>query len=129
KILSANKTAVDSYASLNLKITKGFDIFSLFTEEQKPRFKRYYDRALAGEHFEVTEHYKFGDRNQYFAVVYSPIRDENGEVTAAVSFGKDISEMMLAKLQTENSERYIKALLDVSADSIMTLDRDFKVVD
>lgn len=129
KILSANKTAVDSYASLNLKITKGFDIFSLFTEEQKPRFKRYYDRALAGELFEVTEHYKFGDRNQYFAVVYSPIRDENGEVTAAVSFGKDVSEMMLAKLQTENSERYIKALLDVSADSIMTLDRDFKVVD
>lgn len=129
KIITANKAMVDSYSSLNFKIEKGFDIFNLFIEEQKPKFKAYFDRALGGELFEVTEHYKFGDRNQYFAVVYSPIRDENGEVTAAVSFGKDVSEMMLAKLQTENSERYIKALLDVSADSIMTLDRDFKVVD
>lgn len=101
KILSANKTAVDSYASLNLKITKGFDIFSLFTEEQKPRFKRYYDRALAGEHFEVTEHYKFEDRDQHFVITYSPLRSEQGEVIGAVLFGKDISEMILAKLKAE----------------------------
>src|SRR5690606_1325338 len=129
RVITANKATIDSYASLNLQIGKGCDIFKLFTEEQKSKFKAYYDRALSGEYVEATEHYKFSDRDQYFAVVYSPIRNGKGEVTGAVSFGKDVSEMMQARLDIENSERYIKALLDISADSIMTLDKDFKVVD
>lgn len=101
KIITCNKATQDSYSGYGFTIEKGFDIFRLFSEEQKTKYKAYYDRALKGETFEVTENYKFENRDQYYSVTYSPLRNEKGEIMGAASFGKDISESVTAKLQAE----------------------------
>jgi len=101
KIILCNKTTADSYVSSGLKLDKGFDIFRVISPEQKAKYKAMYDRAFAGEHYEITENYKFEDKDQYYAVTYSPLRNDKGEVIAVASFGKDITESVLAKLKTE----------------------------
>lgn len=101
KIVLCNKMTADSYVSAGLKIEKGFDIFRVISPEQKAKYKAMYDRAFAGEHYEITENYKFEDKDQYFSVTYSPLRNDKGEVIAVASFGKDITESVLAKLKTE----------------------------
>lgn len=105
KIITCNKSTVDTYKGAGLEIDKGFDIFKLFTGDQKDKYKAYYDRALQGESFEVTEHYKFEEREQFFVVNYSPLRNEDGEIVAAACFGKDITEMVKAK---ENAEKLLE---------------------
>src|SRR5690606_5960772 len=97
KIITCNKATQESYKKTGLSIAKGLDIFRLFSEEQKPTYRGYFERALSGEAFEVTENYKFDDRDQYFSVNYSPLRNAKGEIMGAASFGKDITESVNAK--------------------------------
>jgi PAS domain S-box-containing protein len=101
KIILCNKTTSDTYSSYGFKVEKGFDIFRVISPEEKDKYKTLYDRALGGEHFEITESYKFGELDQYYAVTYSPLRNDKGEVIAAVAFGKDITESVQGKLKTE----------------------------
>lgn len=101
KIISCNKTTYDTYAKFGMEVGKGFNIFDLFTEEQRPIYKAYYDRALNGETFEATERYSFKDKEQHFAVTYSPLRDQSGAIIAAAVFGKDISEIVSARTKSE----------------------------
>lgn len=101
KIITCNKATLDTYKGSGFRIEKGFDIFKLFTEEQKPKYKAYFERALNGEAFEVTENYKFENREQYYSVNYSPLRNEKGEIMGAASFGKDVTESATSKLKAE----------------------------
>ncbi|WPP49864.1 PAS domain-containing protein [Catalinimonas niigatensis] len=101
KIITCNKSTSETYKTSGLEVGKGFDIFELFQDEQKAKYKAFYDRALKGEFFEVTEKYQYGDRIQHFTVTYSPLRDEKGEIVGAACFGKDVTEMIIAKEKTE----------------------------
>ena len=101
KIITCNKATMDTYKGSGFRIEKGFDIFRLFTEEQKPKYKAYFERALSGEAFEVTENYKFENRDQYYSVNYSPLRNEKGDIMGAASFGKDVTESVASKLKAE----------------------------
>ncbi|MBT1701897.1 PAS domain-containing protein [Chryseosolibacter indicus] len=101
KVISCNKTTYDTYAKFGMEVGKGFNIFDLFTEEQRPTYRAYYDRGLNGETFEVTERYSFKDREQHFAVTYSPLRDKNGAITGVAIFGKDVSEAVSARTRVE----------------------------
>lgn len=101
KIISCNKATRETYKASGLEVGKGFDIFDLFTDEQKPKYKSFYDRALQGEFFEVTEKYQYGGKVQYFTVTYSPLKNEKGEIIGAACFGKDVTETISAKEKTE----------------------------
>jgi PAS domain S-box-containing protein len=101
KIILCNNATNKTYSSMGIKLEKGFDIFRVISPEEKDKYKALYDRALGGEHFEITESYKFGDLDKYYAVTYSPLRNEEGVVVAAAAFGKDITESVSAKIRTE----------------------------
>lgn len=170
KIILSNKTLKDTYKAAGLEIEKGFDIFQLFEKEDKAKYKALYDRAFAGEAFTINESYKYGDLEQYFEISYSPLRDEKGNVTSVVFFGKDITEATKAKKKTEellkesqqqteelrtqeeelkqnmeelsateeemrrvlkevqDRNHYNDELLNVSSDSIVTLDKNYRVI-
>ncbi|GAA5027909.1 hypothetical protein GCM10011506_15700 [Marivirga lumbricoides] len=100
-IIVCNKTTTETYSASGLQVGKGFNILRLFEEEQKEIYKGYYDRALSGEKFEVSESYKYNGKEQFFIVNYSPLRNENGEINGCVVFGKDITESTEAKMETE----------------------------
>ncbi|QHT67687.1 PAS domain-containing protein [Rhodocytophaga rosea] len=101
KIIICNQTTKEAYQQMGVTLEKGYDILSLFNPEQKATYKSYYDRALGGEYFEITQKYLFGEVEQYFSTIYSPLRNTEGEIIGAAAFGKDITETILAKNQAD----------------------------
>lgn len=101
KVRSANKTLIESYAAMGVEVGKGFDILKLFNEAERPKYTAYYERALSGEAFHLTERYQSHGFDSYFLIQYTPIRNADGEVDAAAVFAKDISEMMKAQKNAE----------------------------
>lgn len=101
KVRSANKTLIESYAAMGVEVGKGFDILKLFNEAERPKYIAYYERALSGEAFHLTERYQSHGFDSYFMIQYTPIRNGDGEVDAAAVFAKDISEMMKAQKNAE----------------------------
>lgn len=101
KVLSANKTLIESYAAMGVDVGKGFDILNLFSEAERPKYIAYYERTLSGEAFHLTERYQSHGFDSYFLIQYTPIRTNEGEVIAAAVFAKDISEMVKAQKNAE----------------------------
>lgn len=106
KIISANKASIDSFRSSGVEVKSGLDIFTLISAEQRELFKSYYDRALGGEAFEVTETYSYGSKEQNVVLTYSPLRNEKGEIIGAVEFTKDVTDLVQA---TNEAEKLLKA--------------------
>jgi PAS domain S-box-containing protein len=106
KIISANKASIDSFKSSGIEVAPGLDMFKLISDEQREMFKGFYDRALGGEDFEVTENYSFGNKVQHVVLSFSPLRNEKAEVIGVVEFTKDISALVEA---TNEAERLLKA--------------------
>ncbi len=101
KVVSANKTLIESYAAMGVEVGKGFDILKLFSEVDRPKYIAHYERSLSGEGFQLTERYQSHGFDSYFLIQYTPIRNNDGEVIAAAVFAKDISEMMKAQKNAE----------------------------
>jgi PAS domain S-box-containing protein len=101
KVVSANKTTLQSYASMGVQVTKGFNVFNLFNDADRPKYKAFYERALGGEAFHLTERYQSHGFDSYFLIQYTPIRNNDGEITVAAVFAKDITEMMKAQQHSE----------------------------
>lgn len=82
-------------------------------EDDRTKAKQNFDRALAGEHFVVTE--EFGDENlsrRYYEDVYGPIRDARGEVVGLTIYLTDITEQKLAQDQLEIYRLRLESLVE-----------------
>ncbi|MBT29615.1 MAG: hypothetical protein CMO01_08120 [Thalassobius sp.] len=101
QILLCNTSTKAIYKGYGLQIDKGFNVLDIVSNEEKQKYQSFYDRALNGESFEVTEHYKFKEEDQYFVIVYSPLRDTENEIIGAACFGKNITETIVAKERAE----------------------------
>jgi len=128
RVTNCNTKFLKMFEGMNLEVGKGFDINKLFaTKEEAVKNIALYERAFRGETFETNDHYKFGDIDAYFLTSYVPLWNK-GVVEGIAIFAKDVTAMMVAKNEVEASSKYIKGLLDVSGDAIMTIGRDNKII-
>ncbi|MDJ1479563.1 PAS domain S-box protein [Cytophagaceae bacterium YF14B1] len=169
-VVVCNQKIKDTYKHYGLTVDKGFPILQVFGDEQREIYRGYYNRALAGESFEITEKFDLYGTLQYFVQTYSPLRDDSGAVIAIVIFAKEITETIQAKEQAETllqdaqthaeqmkaqeeelrqnmeeisatqeemqrllsdvqkKETEVRELINVSSDSILTLDRHYTLV-
>ena len=126
KVITCNDVFKSTYKGM--EIAQGFDIRKLFsTGSELSRYEALYGRAFNGEAFDVNDHYTFGDIDAYYIISYIPLRNTDGEVDAVAVFVKDVTELTVAKIKTEQSERIAKNLIDISGDSIVTIGRDYKI--
>ncbi len=105
QIMSFNKAFAAGFDGMGLKMEKGFEILQLFDDKDKTKHRAYYDRALGGEAFDITDHSSVNNIDAYYAISYAPLMDENGRVTAAAVFAKDVTEMVQARAKTEKMYR------------------------
>jgi PAS domain S-box-containing protein len=108
RILSYNKSfaaALEAFAG-NIDLN-GFPYLDLFpTEAEKQHQKALYERAFNGENFEVTNEYNVENgETLYVTTNLAPLRDENNEIFAVASFGKDITKLMVIQ---KNSEKLLE---------------------
>ena len=102
RILNFNETFKSAYSGMDVVIERGLAIRKLAaTEEDADRYEKSYRRALNGEAFRATEHYKYGSITAYYDVSYVPMRDNEGRVHAIAIFTSDITELTVAKQKAE----------------------------
>ncbi len=104
RIIGSNKVFSGALEAMGLKAGKGFEMLSLFAHDdvQRAQQKAYYDRALAGEHFQVSDMFTTNGVKSYYMNHYSPIRDAEGKIYAIACYAKDVTALMTA--QNENTE-------------------------
>jgi len=89
-------------------------------DDDRERAREHFNRALAGESFTVIEQY--GDEKltrRFYEDVYSPIRDENGEIIGLTLYLTDITERLNAE---EELERYRTQLEELVQERTMQLE-------
>ncbi|UII27924.1 PAS domain-containing protein [Fulvivirga maritima] len=102
KLLNFNQSIQNNYKKSGLELKAGMSIFDLIDEKLHDAHKAHYDRVLSGEKFEVTDSFILNGKDHFFLTTYNPLKDENGKVTAAAVFGKDITEQELSRREAEN---------------------------
>ena len=127
-VVHFNEAMSASYSGMGIKIVKGFDLSKIFSEEEWPKFKAHYDRALQGESFEVIEEYHSHGFDSYFVITYSPLRNEKNEIIAAAVFAKDTTQTVKAQKEAENLQRYYHDVIEGMSDCVVTIDRNYTIV-
>ncbi|MEJ1240971.1 PAS domain-containing protein [Chryseolinea sp. T2] len=127
RVIRFNRVFASSFNGL--KVEKGLDILTMFDEEaEKTRKKAVYNQAFEGKVVESIDHISIGGHDLYFKVTHSPLTGADGTITSIAIFASNITELQRSKEQAEQKEKAISELINVSSDSILTIDKDFKVV-
>jgi PAS domain S-box-containing protein len=102
KVIHFNQAFTETIKGLGFSDPEGFDLMSGYTsEEEKEKSKVLYERAFAGESFEVTTDFTFGDQTIYFNTNYAPLRNDMGEIIAVANFVKNVTETVLSQKEME----------------------------
>ncbi len=124
---SGQKEIVKNIFDIELKT--GMNVFNFLPEENKPVMKKYYDRALAGEHFDMVYESKTDPENiQYWESRFSPIKDKTGEITGLTVFSSNITQKVEAEKKLEQNERRFRTLIENSPFCIHELNREGRLI-
>ena len=93
KVLNYNRAYEESVKATGVVVTKGMDALVFYaTEEEKKQNRALYDRALAGETFEFTQHYSSNGMELDYTLRYSPLYGPDGKVIAAGVYARDVTK-------------------------------------
>ncbi len=110
RILIANKTLKDRFATSNITLNEGDYIFDKLPKEQHASWKERYDRALAGESFVLTTERQLKDKTLIIEVHHHPILDTAGKVIGASVVSKDITRWQQHLQEKEAHEKELNKL-------------------
>jgi PAS domain S-box-containing protein len=105
-LIYANK----SYLKQSIEITGAENklnksVFEGFDEEAIQKWKVYYNRAIAGECFEIEEHYAHLKTNeiQYSQITFEPITSDHNKIIAVACQSRDITRIVKQKSEANYS--------------------------
>lgn len=130
EITVVNKILKEKYANLGIDLSIGTNILELLSGDQREFWKAKYDTALSGENKIVTD--KQGDK--YIETHTFPIKDDSGKIIGAAVISRDVTEREEAQEELKRrseeireKETRLNALINNTDDSIITIDRNYKV--
>lgn len=92
--------------ALGQPLLKGHDVFTTqFTEEDRLRYKTFYQRALSGEVFTVVDHLQY-QVEVWIEISFYPIQ-QGGEVIGTACFSRNITE----RIRSEEELKKLEAAL------------------
>jgi PAS domain S-box-containing protein len=93
KVINYNKAYEESVKITGVEVSKGMDALVFYaTEEEKRQYRALYDRALAGEKFELTHHFSNNGLELDYTISYSPLYGADGKVVAAGIYARDVTK-------------------------------------
>jgi len=120
-----NATYLD-YHQRNREDLEGASVVDVLGQERFEEFiKPHLDRALAGEVALFETNFTYPDRGKRWIVAqYSPLRGEDGEVTAVIGGLRDVTSLRSADEQLG----YYKKAVESSSDQMAVFDADHRYV-
>jgi PAS domain S-box-containing protein len=122
RLISFNKKFADVFAARQVTVTKGMDLVDVLQIEERALQRITYDRVFAGESFEMTQTFTFEGVDIHILMTYCPLRNEQGNVTGAAMYAKDITAMVTAQ---QESEKLMKELQRQN-EALRTQEENFK---
>jgi PAS domain S-box-containing protein len=129
RIVSYNRAFTKGLTEIGIVVEKGFEILSLFgdNEAKKKEHRSFYERTFSGETY-VNDTIEINGVRSHFVNLYSPIRDEKGDVIQIACFAKNLTEIVNARNEAKDKEVYLNNMLNATSDAILTVDKDLHVV-
>ncbi|TQD29208.1 PAS domain-containing protein [Methanolobus vulcani] len=88
------------------------------------------DRALAGEAFTIIEEYKdLLHERHWHEMVFSPLKNDDGDVIGLAVFLTDITERKNAEIKIAKETIRRRILIEQSSDGIVIIDKDGHVIE
>ena len=93
-------------------------------EQDWENFSQFFARALSGEHVSVTGRFDHPVTGEplWTNYDYQPVRDAGGEIVAVARVSRDVTKTRLAERALRAADRYNRALVENTADSLFVLD-------
>jgi PAS domain S-box-containing protein len=101
KLISFNKAFSNQMSEAGLHVSKDADMMSVLKGKEREKLRSYYNRALAGNHFEITDTYVTHGKEKHILMTFAPLRNEDDTVYAIVCFSQDITAMVQARQEAE----------------------------
>ncbi|TGL35805.1 PAS domain S-box protein [Leptospira perdikensis] len=125
RLIAANQSFLDVMGFLLGSVAKEGDSVLILNQGEAfyEKWKGYYERGLSGETFKTYERFlsPITGKEEHREVFFNPIRNTNQDITGLACFSKDITDLMVKRMELVSSERRYRALVENGADAIAIL--------
>lgn len=132
KYISFNKAYSDNILTLfGREIRKGMDIRTALGSHPSKRDHsiRLWKRALQGEKFNAQQEFTIDDGTQlHYELSYTPIVDEQGNVTGAAQICRDVTERKRTEERLKQEMDFVSAAIDVNSSLVLVLDLEGRII-
>lgn len=101
RLVTWNKAMAKTLDAFGIHFEKGSDSLAWYPDGQREQQQNNYERALAGESFELTSSSVQNGSPKHLLTAYAPLRNEKGEVYEIAIFTKDVTSMIEAQQKAE----------------------------
>ncbi|MCX6353131.1 MAG: PAS domain-containing sensor histidine kinase, partial [Bacteroidetes bacterium] len=129
KLVTVNTVQRELFYSHNkVWLKKGDDFFNLIKDEKRrnqeiSRFKR----VMRGETLNFERAYNIRGDQHYYDVTVNPIIQDDGVITGAAYFARDITERKKSEEIIRQNEANLKALIENTNDFIYSFDKEGRI--
>ncbi|PJZ43978.1 PAS domain S-box protein [Leptospira brenneri] len=124
-LIAANKAFLDVMGFLLGATAKEGDSVLILNQGEAfyEKWKGYYERGLSGESFKTYERFTspITGKEEHREVFFNPIRNPEDHITGLACFSKDITDLMVKRMELASSERRYRALVENGVDVIAIL--------
>ncbi|UII25436.1 PAS domain-containing protein [Fulvivirga maritima] len=99
QVVTFNKAFYEAWRELGVNIEKGTPINAIFEKEEVEGHMSVIKKSLAGEMIEIKVEKIMGKQTDYFNVMYSPIKNTDGDIVATSIFAKNITDAEVARMK------------------------------
>ncbi|WP_276132078.1 PAS domain S-box protein [Polluticoccus soli] len=99
-----------------------------FNNEVFAAWTQFFDRAFRGETFKTIWTSVIGNEEYTSETSFNPIRNEQGDITGASCFSRDITQERKLQQKILTDDANLKAMIDNTDDLIWSVDTDFNLI-
>jgi len=128
KVLAVNNTYLKlfyDYYKIDLK--PGRYIFELMKQESREFHYAFFQKVLSGEQVFFEWGDNLNGKDIYFEVTINPIITENGKITGASYFMRDVTDSKHTQLSLKNNEEKYRKLIETMNEGLLYVDNDDNV--
>ncbi|MFQ5633277.1 MAG: PAS domain-containing protein, partial [bacterium] len=120
RIVAINSVFQSQFAMAFGKVLRpGKNFLEYLPHDLRAQWLRYYNRALASEHFSIEQTFNFSRSEIDVEISFNPIISADGLVTGVSIFARNITAQRQAKLALKSSEERYRKLVELSPVAII----------
>ena len=113
-------------AAYNLDVQAGMNLLECLPHTLQEIWSEHYHRALTGESFSVELRYDLPDKTIDVEISFSPILDQQGIITGAAVFSRDITDRKRAEADLQEAKDQLQAVLDAVPGCVSWFSSDLR---